>query len=96
MSSVHLPSIISAKAAGICFFLASQKCSFLLSFASWFGLPAMSETDFHRCQEAHLLFQGLIPGSSSVSGDGQEAISPSGALLGVPGVGRAEMYAKML
>lgn len=53
--------------------------------------PVMSETGFHRCQEAHLLLQGLIPGSSSVSGDGQEAVSPSGALLGVPGVGRAEM-----
>lgn len=27
--------------------------------------PVMSETGFHRCQEAHLLLQGLIPGSSS-------------------------------
>lgn len=43
-----------------------------------------------------MLLRGLIPRSSSVSGDGQEATSSSAALLGVPGVSRAEMRASML
>lgn len=38
--------------------------------------PAVSGTGFHRCQGAHLLLQGLIPGSSRVSGDGQRQSHP--------------------